>query len=153
MWPQFDLRYARLSGLRPLIIGSAMTWGTVLLLSKQSSRAFQSGGRVFGLLIIVAVLACGLALVVRGLKRVFDRGVVLSLTGDAITDHRNGSSVQWDDFRGIRLHAVTANGMLRRATMYVQQADGMEVAFPLEELDQPYQVIAELTQKYALARV
>ena len=94
-------------------------------------QAFQSGGRVFGLLIIVAVLACGLALIVRGLKRVFDRGVVLSLTGDAITDHRKRASVRWEDFRGIRVHAATTNGLLRRATMYVRQPGGTEVAFPL----------------------
>src|SRR4051812_42846 len=129
MWPEFDIPYARLSGLRPLAFGGGLTWGTALLLSKQSSRAFQSGSRVFGLLILVAVLACGLALVVRGLRRVFARSAVLSLTGDAITARRTGSSVRWEDFRAIRLHAVTANGLLRRATMYVRQADGTEVAF------------------------
>src|SRR5205823_1396544 len=117
MWPGFDIRYARLSGLRPLAFGGGLTWGIALHLSKLSSRAFQSGTRVFGVLLMVAVLACGLALVVRGLRRVFDRSAVLSLTGDGITDRRTGSSVRWEDFRGIRVHAVTANGLLRRATM------------------------------------
>ncbi len=153
--PDLDFRYNATSGITPILLGAILCGGCVfVLISGPTAQAIHSAEGVGGLAIVALFLAGGAFMVRFGLKRVFDRSVVLSLTAEGIKDSRTGLFVGWRDFRGIRLWVKTTNGSLSKATMFIKvpKANGYgEVSFSLEDLDQPYEQVADLVHRRGLA--